>query len=62
MSKPFLGWTLKVYRQHHPQFLPWVCTARLETKDKILLLNEEGRTEQEAVEKMQERLTRKDTP
>lgn len=39
---------IKVYRQHHKDYPPWVATVRYENATKIYITNFEGQTEQEA--------------
>lgn len=42
---------VKVYRQHHPQYPPWVATITYIKKDKVYFTNVEAGTMEQAADK-----------
>lgn len=43
-------YTVRVYRQNHPDYPPWVATATRKAGGKVFMFNVEGRTMQEAAD------------
>lgn len=56
MSFDYRDWSVKVYRQGHRDYPPWVATAQIKVDGKIRMFNVEGQTMDQAAEKIKARI------
>lgn len=56
MSFEHRGWAVKVYRQSHNDYPPWVATAQQKIGNVVQMFNVEGQTAEEAAAKMRKRI------
>lgn len=56
MSFIHRGHSVKVYRQHHPFYPPWVATASREAGGKVFMFNVEGQSMEDAATRARKRI------
>ena len=56
MSFQYMGYTVRVYQQHHKDYPPWVATVQVELGGKVRMFNVEGQSADDAAERARKQI------